>query len=124
MGLSDGARIDILRHSNVGLLTNEQLVVATQVDKDKWQDLLDNLRKDLRDSEAKFRLVYLIDDFAGTGNSFIRYNKEKARWTGKLLRFLVAPLNRAAKPRRLAYLLIPIAVLQLVMKRLDYLPPP
>ena len=40
MGLSDGARIDIVRHSNSGLLSNEQLVVATQVDKDKWQDLL------------------------------------------------------------------------------------
>ena len=29
MGLSDGARIDGVRHSNVGLLTNEQLVLAT-----------------------------------------------------------------------------------------------
>lgn len=42
MALSDGARIDIVRHSNAGLLSNEQLVVATQVDRDKWQDLLKN----------------------------------------------------------------------------------
>lgn len=87
MGLSDGARIDIVRHANVGLLTNEQLVLATQVDKDKWQDLLQNLRDDLKDPEARFRLVYLIDDFAGTGTSFLRYNEEKAKWSGKLLRF-------------------------------------
>lgn len=87
MGLSDGARIDIIRHSNVGLLTNEQLVIATQVDGDKWQDLLDNLREDLADTTAKFRLVYLVDDFAGTGTSFFRYNDKKNKWTGKLMRF-------------------------------------
>jgi hypothetical protein len=58
-----------VRHANAGLLTNEQLVVATQVDKDKW---LDNLRKDLKDNEARFRLVYLIDDFMRTGTSLLR----------------------------------------------------
>ena len=87
MGLSDGARIDIVRHSNAGILTNEQMVVATQVDKDKWQDLLENLRKDLGDSKALFRLVYLIDDFMGTGTSFLRYNSEKSKWSGKLIKF-------------------------------------
>jgi hypothetical protein len=87
MGLSDGARIDIVRHSNAGLLSNEQLVIAPQVDKDKWKDLLDNLREDLKDSGARFRLVYLIDDFAGTGTSFFRYNDKKGKWTGKLTRF-------------------------------------
>jgi hypothetical protein len=87
MGLSDGARIDIVRHSNAGLLSNEQLVIATQVDKDKWKDLLDNLREDFKDPEARFRLVYLIDDFPGTGTSFFRYNDKKAKWTGKLIRF-------------------------------------
>ena len=87
MGLSDGARIDILRHSNVGILTNEQLVVATQVDKDKWQDLLQNLRNDLNDPKACFRLIYLIDDFMGTGTSFLRYNDQKKKWSGKLLKF-------------------------------------
>jgi hypothetical protein len=87
MGLSDGARIDIIRHRNVGLLTNEQLVIATQVDGDKWHDLLGNLRKNLSDAKAKFRLVYLVDDFAGTGTSFLRYSDEKEKWTGKLMRF-------------------------------------
>jgi hypothetical protein len=87
MGLSDGARIDALRHANVGLISNEQLVLATQVDKDKWGDLLDNLRSDLGDREARFRLVYLIDDFAGTGTSFLRYDAAKKKWKGKLIRF-------------------------------------
>ena len=87
MGLSDGARIDTVRHSNVGLLSNEQLVIATQVDKEKWEDLLGNLREDVRDADALFRLVYLIDDFAGTGTSFFRHNSQKEKWSGKLMRF-------------------------------------
>jgi hypothetical protein len=87
MGLSDGARIDGVRHSNVGLLTNEQLVLATQLDKEKWEDLLGNLREDLKDDQALFRLVYLVDDFAGTGTSFFRYNEKKQKWSGKLWRF-------------------------------------
>ena len=87
MGLSDGARIDGVRHSNVGLLTNEQLVLATQLDKEKWEDLLGNLREDLKDEQALFRLVYLVDDFAGTGTSFFRYNEKKQTWSGKLWRF-------------------------------------
>ena len=87
MGLSDGARIDGIRHSNAGLLTNEQLVLATQLDKEKWEDLLGNLREDLKDEHALFRLVYLVDDFAGTGTSFFRYNEKKQKWSGKLWRF-------------------------------------
>lgn len=87
MGLSDGARIDGIRHSNVKLLTNEQLVLATQLDTEKWEDLLGNLREDLKDEQAQFRLVYLVDDFAGTGTSFFRYNDKKQKWSGKLWRF-------------------------------------
>lgn len=87
MALSDGARIDIVRHSNVGILTNEQLVVATQVDKDKWLDLRESLRSDLNDNAARFSIVYLIDDFMGTGTSLLRYDDAKQRWKGKLIRF-------------------------------------
>ncbi len=87
MGLSDGARIDGIRHNNVGILTNEQFVLATQLDEDKWQDLVDDLRKELKDPDAQFRLVYLIDDFVGTGTSFHRWNEKKGKWSGKLSRF-------------------------------------
>ena len=87
MGLSDGARIDTIRHANSDLLGNEQFVQGTQVDTEKWRDLLDNLRKDLDDPNTRFRLVYLVDDFAGSGTSFLRFDEETARWKGKLLRF-------------------------------------
>ena len=87
MALSDGARVDTIRHANSGILSNEQFVHGTQVDPEKWRDLLDNLRKDLTDASARFRLIYLIDDFTGTGTSFLRFDMEKEIWRGKLIRF-------------------------------------
>ena len=87
MGLSDGAHIDTIRHANAGLLGNEQFVQGTQVDTDKWRDLLDNLREDLNDPNARFRLVYLVDDFAGTETSFLRFDDKAKKWKGKLIRF-------------------------------------
>ena len=85
MGLSDGARIDTIRRAYSGVLSNEQFVFSTQVDTEKWRDLLDSLRDDLQDPAARFRLVYLIDDFTGTGTSFLRFDKEKNKWKGKLI---------------------------------------
>ena len=93
MGLSDGARIDTIRRANSGLLSNEQFVSGTQVDTEKWKDLLDNLRKDLQDPDARFRLVYLIDDFTGTGTSFLRFDEKKDKWKGKLIRFMDSVKN-------------------------------
>ena len=87
MGLSDGARIDTIRHVNARHLSNEQVVQGTQVDPDKWRDLLDNLRDDLADSNAQFQLVYLIDDFTATGTSFLRLDPKTESWKGKLCRF-------------------------------------
>ena len=87
MGLSDGARIDTIRHANSGLLSNEQFVHGTQVDPEKWKDLIDNLREDLQDRDAQFRLIYLVDDFAGTATSLLRFDEENKKWKGKLIRF-------------------------------------
>ena len=88
MGLSDGARIDTIRHANSGVLGNEQFVQGTQVDTDKWSDLLDNLREELEDPTARFRIVYLVDDFTATGTSFLRFDEKAAKWKGKLVRFM------------------------------------
>lgn len=85
LGLSDGARVDYIRHQNVGLISNEQIVGSTQIDSAKWADLLGELRKDLDDKAATFRAVYLIDDFAATGTSFFRLQGDEAK--GKLAKF-------------------------------------
>lgn len=88
VGLSDGARLDIIRHSNTGVLSNEQFLQSPQVDTEKWQDLLGVLRDDLNSKSVRFRLIYLIDDFVGTGTSLIRCDGEKQKWKGKLIRFM------------------------------------
>ena len=99
MGLSDGARIDTIRRAYSGVLSNEQFVSSTQVDTEKWKDLLDNLRHDLEDPGARFRLVYLIDDFTGTGTSLLRFDEEKKKWKGKLIRFLDSVANAGKQLR-------------------------
>jgi hypothetical protein len=85
MALSDGARLDTFRRVNTGLVSNEQVVTATQIDPDKWKDLIKDLRAATNDPEDRFAFVFLIDDFMGTGTTLIR--EKDGRWKGKLERF-------------------------------------
>lgn len=87
VGLSDGARIDVFRRANVGVLSNEQIVAMPQFDDTKWADLLSDLRKDTKDGSARFNHVILLDDFVGSGSSLLRQDKTTGKWKGKLVRF-------------------------------------
>jgi len=87
IGLSDGARTDVLRRANSGILVNDQIVLATHIDEDKWRDLGSKLKKDLfNEDNPRFDRVCLVDDFTGSGTSFLRPGK-KGGWTGKLWKF-------------------------------------
>jgi hypothetical protein len=85
-GLSDGARIDAFRRANEGRISNEQVLVATQISPEKWSDVLEELRVS-QGTDAKFDRVFLLDDFIGTGKTLLRRNEEKQTWTGRLVRF-------------------------------------
>ena len=93
MGASDGARIDALRRANIGIISNEQVVVSTQIDETKWKSLIKDLRVDLENKRpgqgknGKFSRIYLLDDFIASGTSLIRYNKDEDKYKGKLARF-------------------------------------
>jgi hypothetical protein len=93
IGLSDGARIDILRRANAGALVNDQIVLAAHIDHEKWEDLGSNLATDLaklgRTGDAFFRNVILIDDFTASGTTFVR-KKNAEKWTGKIYKFFTA----------------------------------
>lgn len=89
IGMSDGSRMDILRRANVGKLNQEQVITTLTVDDEKWKSLGSKLRKALG-CTAKFDSVYLIEDFTGSGTTFIRQD-EKGEWDGKLAKF-----NKAA----------------------------
>ena len=86
VGLSEGAHLDIVRRANSGIISNEQVLLTTYVDTEKWAKLLKDLRSDLHDAAATFRMVYLIDDFVGSGTTFIRKDKS-GEWKGKLRSF-------------------------------------
>lgn len=83
--LSDGARIDIYRRANAGIINNEQIVTAPRINQHKWKELLDDLRKATGNVEERFAFVYLVDDFVGSGTTLLR--KEDGNWKGKLWRF-------------------------------------
>lgn len=92
IALSDGARIDVFRRYNEGLISNEQIVASSEISEEKWVDLLDNLKKPilalgLPATEVYFERVCLIDDFTGSGSSLIRFDEEKRKWKGKIKRF-------------------------------------
>jgi len=101
LALSDGARLDSFRHANVGRISNEQVVNGTQLSIPKWADLHEKLKVDLRDklnsnADATFTTIYLVDDFAGSGTSFVR--EKDGKWSGKLVRFMESYLSQKARP--------------------------
>jgi hypothetical protein len=89
--LSDGARIDAFRRSTAGVISNEQVVVGPQIHKKKWDSLLKKLRRDTEDPDAAFAVVYLIDDFVGSGKTLLREEESDGSdgrtFDGKLIRF-------------------------------------
>ncbi|WP_152032635.1 phosphoribosyltransferase-like protein [Ereboglobus luteus] len=87
IGLSDGARIDGFRRASAGIISNEQVVFNYELSDDKWKDTLSELRKRTGDSEAKFEVLFLIDDFTASGKSLLRC--EESEWKGKLTKFAV-----------------------------------
>lgn len=87
LGLSDGARTNELRRASDGEISNEQIWQAYELGEDKVGDMLGELDKALNNegfgTAAKtFNLIWLIDDFSGSGNTYIRY--EEGRFKGKI----------------------------------------
>lgn len=88
IGLSDGARTDVLRRFNEGVISNEQIVAATEISDDKWDKLRDALKERLdkegfSDAPAMFARICLVDDFTASGASLIR-REPNGKWKGKV----------------------------------------
>ena len=94
LGLSDGAHIDFFRRQNPEL-SNEQIFVHYDFSDAKAEDMKKELRQDMQivDIARKygeflssgFSSFFLIDDFTGSGISYIR--KESDGWHGKINKF-------------------------------------
>jgi hypothetical protein len=89
LGLSDGARTSELRRANNREIGNEQISQAYELGHDKAQDMIKQLRNSLKKSglaheNAAFNLIWLLDDFSGSGNTYIRLDAESGKFKGKI----------------------------------------
>jgi hypothetical protein len=79
LGLSDGSRTDVFRRANPRLW-NEQVRQSHELSEERVENLRGALEKDLEslkgrgptEEEAVFQSVVLLDDFSGSGFSYIR----------------------------------------------------
>lgn len=93
LGLSDGAHTNELRRASNGAISNEQIWQAYELGEAKAEDMLGELRKSMEkadistapaSNDARFSLIWLIDDFSGSGNTYIRYDTKARRFKGKI----------------------------------------
>ncbi len=87
LGLSDGARTNDLRRASDGDIGNEQIWQAYELGEEKATDMKDALadaliKENFSTAPGKFNLIWLIDDFSGSGNTYIRY--EEGKFKGKI----------------------------------------
>lgn len=85
-GLSDGARLDIFRRANTGILSHEQIYLTYELSEQRVAKMKDELVEDLKNSyqldidtnsnESKFKSLFLIDDFSASGTSYLKQNTE------------------------------------------------
>jgi len=71
VGMSDGARLDFIRRHNLQL-NNEQVLPYYAVHHEKVDECVQALRGEVNDPDARFRCLFLVDDFAGSGNTLLR----------------------------------------------------
>lgn len=89
LGLSDGARTNELRRASGGEISNEQIWQAYELSDEKARDMLTELKGSLlsyefKTPEPRFNLIWLLDDFSGSGNTYIRYDSEAKKYKGKI----------------------------------------
>lgn len=95
LAMSDGARIDVLRRSSE--LDHDQVCVNYDLSDAKFDEMVREMqqrtselceRKKIEKSflSESFRNIFLIDDFSGSGVSYIRH--ENGEWKGKINRVL------------------------------------
>mgnify|MGYP006291960193 CR=1 FL=1 len=95
LGLSDGARVDTFRRATSDELSHEQIWQTYEMSYDKAMGVLAELRRDLATvpglvgdaANAFFRMIFLLDDFSGSGRTCIRNTESENRLVGKLARF-------------------------------------
>jgi len=98
LGASDGARLDRLRRS-APFLSHEQFLQSTEPPTDLIKPMCKELGEALGGREfedpATFGHVFLVDDFAGSGETLLRL--DKSTYKGKLIKLAAALEKLKAK---------------------------
>lgn len=89
LGLSDGAHTNELRRASNGDISNEQIWQAYELGEEKAADMLAELstslsKCDIELEQPRFNIIWLLDDFSGSGNSYIRYDNTDKVFKGKI----------------------------------------
>ena len=91
-GLSDGARTEIFRRSNPGIISHEQVYLTYELSPDRALEMSKKLIEDLTEiygeptisAESRFKVLFLLDDFTASGTSYLKYKKDKSEFAGKI----------------------------------------
>lgn len=93
LGASDGARLDRLRRS-APFLSHEQFLQSTEPPADLVSPMVTKLSEALTgwqiDAPASFEHIFLVDDFAGSGETLVRYDETESKYKGKLVKLKAA----------------------------------
>jgi len=95
LGLSDGARTDVLRRFNP-FISHEQVLPFYLIPEEKHEELQEKLETDLRSIideknhlfSNKFSTLVLLDDFTASGTSYFKYIDSEDTFKGKLKKIL------------------------------------
>lgn len=96
LGLSDGARIDLFRRNNPEI-SHEQIYQTYEISKGRAHSMLKKLEEDMvkilmknpSEEDKRFRMIFLLDDFSGSGHSYLRTKPEApSEYEGKIARFI------------------------------------
>lgn len=103
LGLSDGARTDVLRRTNPHL-SNEQVRNTHELSEGRINSLLKDLAADTAAlggaPSTAFETVVLLDDFSGSGLTYARKD-ESGKLSGKLGKFVGSLMDSGAPESRL-----------------------
>lgn len=91
LAMSDGARIDVFRRFSE--LDHDQVCVNYDLSDTKFDEIISEMQKWMTDFASKkpipddylsasFKNVFLLDDFSGSGVSYLRH--ENGQWKGKI----------------------------------------
>lgn len=93
LGASDGALLDRLRRS-APFLSHEQFLQSTEPPVDLVLPMATKLGEALTgwgiDVPANFEHIFLVDDFAGSGETLLRFDTEEDKHKGKLVKLATA----------------------------------